>query len=44
MSPICLINVAGIRDHATVSHQTRETAWYGRLFDWVVGVLRARRA
>ncbi|REG61100.1 hypothetical protein B0G80_3930 [Paraburkholderia sp. BL6669N2] len=31
MSPFCLIDVAGIRDHATVPHDVRESAWHARL-------------
>ncbi|WP_259295058.1 hypothetical protein [Paraburkholderia sp. DHOC27] len=42
MSPICLINVAGIRDHATPSHETRKTPWYARLTSWTAHALRRR--
>ncbi|HEX7913767.1 MAG TPA: hypothetical protein VF534_37605 [Paraburkholderia sp.] len=35
MSPICLIDVAGIRDHATVPHDAREFTWQARLSGWM---------
>lgn len=35
MSPFCLIDVAEIRDHATVPHDAREFTWHARLSGWV---------
>jgi hypothetical protein len=35
MSPFCLIDVAGIRDHTTVPHDVRESAWHARLTGWM---------
>jgi hypothetical protein len=35
MSPFCLIDVAGIREHATVPHGARESAWHARLTGWM---------
>ncbi|WNC89281.1 hypothetical protein RI103_16600 [Paraburkholderia sp. FT54] len=39
MSPFCLIDVAGIRDHATVPHDVREAAWHARLTGWIARLL-----
>ncbi|MFM0629168.1 hypothetical protein [Paraburkholderia xenovorans] len=35
MSPFCLIDVAGISDHATVPHDVRESTWHARLTGWM---------
>lgn len=42
MSPFCLIDVAGIRDHATQAHDTRASTWPARLIDWMARLLRIR--
>jgi hypothetical protein len=42
MSPICLINVADIRDHAVPSNTTRKIRWYVRFSDWFGRSLRVR--
>jgi hypothetical protein len=42
MSPICLINVAHIRDHAVASNTTHKIRWYVRLSDWFGRSLRVR--
>jgi hypothetical protein len=44
MSPFCLIDVAGIRNHATASHDVRESTWFARLLGWMTRVLRMRRS
>lgn len=44
MSPFCLINVADIRDHTAASYETRETPWYGRLINWMAGLVYTGRA
>ncbi|MGF6648603.1 hypothetical protein P3T17_006766 [Paraburkholderia sp. GAS82] len=40
MSPICLINVAGIRDHALHLTDMPRSTWHVRLIDWVARLLR----
>ncbi|SDH45968.1 hypothetical protein [Paraburkholderia phenazinium] len=43
MSPICLINVAEIRDHARPSPDLRETTRYPRVINWIARLLRINR-
>jgi hypothetical protein len=43
MSPFCLIDVAGIRDHADVPHDVRTNTWHTRLGSWMARVLHGRR-
>ena len=43
MSPFCLIDVAGIREHATAPHDVRESTWRARLSGWVTRVLHVRK-
>jgi len=40
MSPICLINVAEIRDHALRPADLPESTWHVRLIDWMMRLLR----
>jgi hypothetical protein len=35
MSPFCLIDVAGIREHAGVAHDARESTWQARFSRWI---------
>ncbi|MFM0363696.1 hypothetical protein [Paraburkholderia sediminicola] len=42
MSPFCLIDVAGIRNHATAPHDVQESIWRARLSGWVIRVLHVR--
>jgi hypothetical protein len=44
MSPFCLIDVAGIRNHATAPHDVRESTWHARLFGCVARLLRVRNS
>ncbi|RKE26065.1 hypothetical protein B0G76_7659 [Paraburkholderia sp. BL23I1N1] len=44
MSPFCLIDVAGIRKHATAPHDGRESTLHARLFAWVARLLRVRHS
>ncbi|WP_268961923.1 hypothetical protein [Paraburkholderia domus] len=44
MSPFCLIDVAGIRNHATAPHDTRESTWLARLSGWMIRVLHVRHS
>ncbi len=37
MSPFCLIDVAGIREHAEVPHDVHESTWHKRLGSWMTG-------
>ncbi|HEV3423227.1 MAG TPA: hypothetical protein VG105_05450 [Paraburkholderia sp.] len=39
MSPFCLINVAAIRDHATISPEIRENTWHKHLTGWMARLL-----
>ncbi|ACD15164.1 hypothetical protein [Paraburkholderia phytofirmans] len=45
MSPFCLIDLAGIRDHATVPHDVRESGLHSRLraclSGWMIRLLHA---
>ncbi|MFB9122723.1 hypothetical protein ACFFYR_05490 [Paraburkholderia dipogonis] len=41
MSPFCLIDVAGIRDHATVPHDVRESGLHACLSGWMIRLLHA---
>jgi hypothetical protein len=43
MSPICLINVAEIRDHAHPTPQLHSTVWYTRFINSVERLLRMNR-
>jgi hypothetical protein len=43
MSPFCLIDVAGIREHAEVPHDVRQSAWHKRLGSWMSRVLHGGR-
>jgi hypothetical protein len=44
MSPFCLIDIAGIREHTTAPHDVRESTWRERLFGWVMRVLHVRQS
>jgi hypothetical protein len=43
MSPICLINVAEIRDYAATLPDQSAPSWHARLIDWMARLLRGRR-
>ncbi|MGE8488723.1 MAG: hypothetical protein ACN6OQ_10315 [Paraburkholderia nemoris] len=43
MSPFCLIDVTGIRDHATVPHDVRESGLHASLSAWMIRLLRVFR-
>ncbi|MGF6756350.1 hypothetical protein [Paraburkholderia sp. GAS334] len=36
MSPFCLIDIAGIRDHSTVPHDVPEPARHTRFTAWIL--------
>lgn len=42
MSPFCLIDVAGFREHATVPHDVRQSKWHARLSGWITRLRHVR--
>jgi hypothetical protein len=43
MSPICLINIAEIRDHARPSPELHNIVWYARFINSIERLLRMNR-
>jgi hypothetical protein len=43
MSPFCLIDVAGIRNHTNVASDALKTTWQARLVGWLSRALRRFR-
>jgi hypothetical protein len=44
MSPFCLIDVAGIRDHSTLPHDVPNSRRHSRLTAWLLRVFHVSHA